>query len=236
MAKTKKGFLSASAIKIIAVIAMIFDHASVIFTAGTPIWPRLIGRLAFPIFAFLLAEGIRHTKSRFRYLLRMLAFAFLSEIPFDWVLHGNPFDFSNQNVYFTLFLGLCSAMILDILLERRLGVLGIFSTVLFASAAMLLKSDYGFMGVVVITLIFMFSQTKNNTKYTGIALSCAMTCFSVSYPLSIGFIPQQIFASAAVLPVALYNGKRGFKINKYVFYLIYPLHLLLLMLIKMLIA
>ena len=232
MAKTNKGFLSASALKVIAVASMIVDHGSVVLTNSTPVWPRFIGRLAFPIYAFLLAEGVRHTKSKAKYLLRMLLFAFLSEIPFDWALYGNPFNFDKQNVYFTLLLGLCSAMILQVLLERRLGFLGVFSTLLFSVAAMFLKSDYGFMGVVVITLMFMFGGIKGSARNAGIACACAMTCFTVTYPFNVGFNILQIYATAATLPIALYSGKRGFKMNKYVFYFIYPIHLLILLLIK----
>lgn len=232
MAKTNKGFLSASVIKLIAIASMIIDHGSIVLTNSTPVWPRVVGRIAFPLFAFLLAQGVRHTRSKGKYLLRMLFFAFLSEIPFDWVLYGELLRFDKQNVYFTLFLGLCSAMILQTLLERRLGFLGVFSTVLFSMAALFLKSDYGFMGVVVITLMYLFDTVKGSARNAGLACSCVMTCFTVSYPFSVSFNPLQIFSVAAIIPIALYSGKRGFKMNKYVFYLVYPIHLLVLLLIK----
>lgn len=235
MAKSKKkGFLSASVLKLIAMAAMIIDHTSVILLNENPIWLRYIGRLAFPIFAFLIAEGAKHTSSKPRYALRLLVFAFISEIPYDFALRGEWYYPDKQNVYFTLFLGLISAIVYYELSQRKLGFLAVFSTVLFATGAMLLHSDYGFTGVVIITLMAIFSEAKDSAQYAGIGLSTLSSCVSVSYPISIMLIPQQIFALGAVIPIALYNGKKGFRINKYVFYLFYPLHLLLLALIRLL--
>lgn len=234
MAKSNKGILSSTVLKTLAVMAMIVDHACVILYNGEYEIARIIGRLAFPIFAFLISEGVRHTKSKFRYALRLLIFAVLSEIPFDYAFSGTLYDFNEQNVFFTLFLGLISVIIVDKLQNTSFAFLAIFSTLLLSSAAYYIGSDYGFMGVLVITLIFVFSQLKNSAKYVGIALSIAMTCIHVSLPFSLYFIPQQIFAVLAVIPIAMYSGKAGLRLNKYVFYLIYPLHLLVLTLIKVL--
>ena len=211
---------------------MTIDHASVIFIGTSPTIWRLIGRIAFSIFAFLIAQGVKHSKSNFKYALRLLLFAFISEIPYDFAFYGSIFTTEKQNVYFTLFLGLLSIIILEKLQKINLDILAVFSTVFFASAAMILRTDHGFMGVVVITLMYVFSQVKTSARYAGFALSSLLTCFAVTSSLNFAFIPQQAYATLSVIPIAFYNGKRGKKINKYTFYVFYPLHILVLVLIK----
>ncbi len=235
-AKNKFGFLSSNALKFIAMAAMVIDHASVIFLGPeTNIW-RNIGRIAFPIFAFLIAEGAVHTKNKFLYAARLFAFCVISEVPFDMAFNGTYLEFTKQNVFFTLFLGLISVYVLDFLRKRGLGILGIISTLACSLGALFLSSDYGFMGVVVITLMYMFSTVKTGVKYLGFALSGLMTSIVYIFPLSFGFIPAQVYASLCFIPLSLYNGKRGRKMNKYFFYAFYPVHIIILYFIKMFIV
>ena len=98
-------------LKAIALIAMIINHMGIMLTLALPdhahifIWLRAVGRLVWPIFAVLLAESFWYTKSPEKFLMRLLVFALLSEIPFDIVM-GNPINFlSNTNIFYTLFLG-----------------------------------------------------------------------------------------------------------------------------------
>ena len=107
----------------------------------------LVGRIAFPLFAFLLVEGFLHTRSRFRYAGNLLLFAALSEVPFDLALYGRPFFRMHQNTLFTLFL----ALLMLILLETASGKLSgrysqmsakILIILAFALAAWLLRTDY----------------------------------------------------------------------------------------------
>lgn len=236
MAKSKTGFLSANALKIIAMAAMVIDHASVIFLGPqTTVW-RCIGRISFPIFAFLIAEGAVHTKNKLKYALRLGLFCIISEVPYDIAFHGEYLEFSGQNVFFTLFLGLLSVYALEFLRSKRLGASGLITTFGFGFVAASLSSDYGFTGVVVITLMYMFSTVKTGVRYLGFALSGLLTCFVYIYPFDIGFASAQVYAVLCVIPLALYNGKRGRKMNKYIFYVFYPAHILILYLIKMLIA
>lgn len=235
-AKKSFQFLSSSWLKVIAITAMVIDHAAVIFIGEEPsIW-RNIGRIAFPLFAFMIAQGAVKTKNRLKYALRLLAFAFISEVPFDWGLHGVVFETESQNVYFTLFLGLLSVIVLDYLLKKHLGFFALFTTVGFALGAFFLRSDYGFMGVVVITLMGLFCYSRSTTKYMGYALSALLTSVAFVPPLTVGFIPSQVYAVFSAVPLALYNGKRGFYVNKYFFYAFYPLHILLLAGIKTVLA
>lgn len=231
-AKKKFGFLSSNVLKLIAMTAMVMDHASVLFigTEAT-IW-RNIGRISFPIFAFLIAEGAIHTKNKLKYAVRLLVFAFISEVPYDLAFHGTWYELKEQNVFFTLFLGLVSVYVLDFLRKRRLGALGVISTFAFGLAATSLSSDYELMGVVVITLMYMFSTVKTDVRYLGFALAGLLTCIVYKYPYDIGFIQGQVYAALCVIPLALYNGKRGRRMNKYFFYAFYPVHILILYVIK----
>lgn len=234
---SKKGFqfLSSSWLKVIAITAMVIDHAAVIFIGEEPSLWRNIGRLAFPLFAFMIAQGAVKSGNRLKYALRLLVFAFISEVPFDWGFHGTFFETGSQNVYFTLFLGLLSVITLDFFLKKHLGFLSVFTTVIFALGAFYLKSDYGFMGVVVITLMGLFCYSRSNTKYMGYALSALLTAVAFVPPFAVGFIPSQVYAVFSAVPLSLYNGKRGFYVNKYFFYAFYPLHIVVLAGVKMLI-
>lgn len=116
--KTKTPGLTAQELKLIAMITMILDHigyAIVIrypaaYDSSSPVFAfymilRCIGRLAFPIYCYLLVEGISYTRSPLKYALRLLVFAFISEIPFDLAFYGQTFWWQHQNVFFTLFIG-----------------------------------------------------------------------------------------------------------------------------------
>lgn len=235
-AKNKFGFLSSNALKFIAMAAMVIDHASVIFLGPeTTVW-RHIGRIAFPIFAFLIAEGAVHTKNKFLYAVRLLAFCAISEVPYDMAFNGTYLEFAGQNVFFTLFLGLISVYCLDFFRKKGLGVLGLVTTVACSFGALFLSSDYGFTGVIVITLMYMFSTVKTGVRYLGFALVGLMTSIVYVFPLSFGFIPAQVYAALCFIPLSLYSGKRGRKMNKYFFYAFYPVHIVILYFIKIFIV
>ena len=120
--------LTGFTIKIIAVLAMIIDHTGAVFDLHSGY--RVVGRLAFPLFAFLIAEGYKHTTNIRKYLLRLGLFAFISEIPYDLAFNqvqGYPMtvDFLNgTNIFYTLFLGLLCAFLLDRAREKILGTAG----------------------------------------------------------------------------------------------------------------
>lgn len=230
--KNKVGFLSTNLLKIIAITAMVVDHASVIFIGGQPTIWRDIGRIAFPIFAFLIAQGAIHTKNRLKYLLRLVAFSVISEVPYDIAFKGTYFETTSQNVYFTLALGLISVYLLDFLRSHKLGILGFVTTAICGLGAYYLHSDYGFSGVVVITLMFVFASASPSVKYVGYAISAFMTTIYYAPVLYIGFIEAQLPAVFSALPIALYSGRPGKKTNKYIFYAFYPVHILILWLIK----
>ena len=179
---------------------------------------RFIGRIAFPIFCFLLVEGFMRTGNAKKYALRLGIFALISEIPFDLALSSAVFEWTYQNVFFTLFIGFVTMMVLDYIerTEWPLFAKALSSgAILLAGAALaeVLGTDYGAKGVLAILALYLFRRSRQWQLVAG----CA--AFLWEMPALLGFIP-----------IAFYNGKRGMKL-KYFFYAFYPVHLVILYLI-----
>ena len=209
--------MSGFILKTIACIAMLVDHVGVVFAAELPegvYWAmRGIGRLAFPIFCFFIAEGFVRTKSRGRYALRLALFALLSEIPFDLAVSGWVMDLSNQNVYLTLLLGLLSLWGYEVLGKRGFGFLVPIGC---ACAAQLLGADYGAGGVLLIFVMYAFAR---HAGWQGFAVALVLL------GLAGQFHPIQMLGLVGWLLCMFYNGQRGPRM-KYAMYAFYPLHLL----------
>ncbi len=174
---------------------------------------RLIGRLAFPLYCFLLVEGFLHTKSVTRYALRLGIFALLSELPFDLALYGTILDLQHQNVFFTLLFGLLVLYGMDYMEikhppHRLLPYLVIFGGMLVSS---FLQTDYNAFGILLIVMLYLLRENRRTQCITG----ALCTIWEYSAPL-------------AFIPIRFYNGERGKQKCKYFYYLFYPLHLLLL--------
>lgn len=147
--------LSGSALKVIAMICMVIDHIALyLMEHGTVLYEtmRCIGRIAFPVFAFLIAEGFIHTRSRYRYFFTLLGFAVISEIPW-YLLNGAD---GTHNVIFTLALGVATLMVLENLLQRSM-VLGFLWTLGMAGIASWLGVDYEWRGIIVIVIFYLFN-------------------------------------------------------------------------------
>jgi hypothetical protein len=229
--------------------AMVIDHIAVgildrwLLAGGalstqavydTAVVMRAIGRIAFPIFCFLLAEGFRKTSHRGRYAARLAVFALISEVPFDLLLYGKVLEFSHQNVYFTLCLGLLAMALIEKTMHRmqqprvaHAGNAAYAGSAAYAVSALLtlavmfladvIRADYGAVGVLMMVILYV--------KSTGVLRGMFGACLAMQL---LGF--GQIWAFAAVPLVFFYNEKRG-RGNKYFFYAFYPLHLFLLWLI-----
>ena len=228
-----KKCLSGATLKWIAMISMLIDHftavffeASVyngplIFSYTTYVFLRGVGRLAFPIYCFLLVEGFLHTRSVKNYLLRLLDFGIVSEIPFDLALQSGAFDWSYQNVYFTLFLGLLAITLWERITEgdwKSCGWGRVLLGLLFIAAAAVLawagRTDYGAWGVLVIVVLFLFRKNALARLAAAEGLLGAASALEL-----VSIVDFALFQ--------LYNGKRG-RQPKYLFYIFYPAHLLLL--------
>lgn len=230
--------MSAFTLKIIALISMIVDHMSAAMPQYFPIEFRMFGRLAWPIFAFLLAEGLAHTTSKQKLLVRLFVFALISEAPFDLAL-GNQVNFlANTNIFYTLFLGGAAITVHGMIKDKvQLSFPALFISVApLALLADFLGSDYGALGVL---FIFSMNMTRHWVKPKRLLL---MAVFALSQfhfllasilqgaQLPTEFLMMIIWALGAVALVAMYNGKRGFGL-KWLFYVAYPAHLAILALI-----
>lgn len=212
--------LCGSTLKVIAMISMVIDHVALyLMEHGTVLYEtmRCVGRIAFPVFAFLIAEGFIHTRSRYRYFFTLLGFAVISEIPW-YLLNGAD---GTHNVMFTLALGVATLMVLENLLQRSL-VLGFIWTVGMAGLASWLGVDYEWRGIIVIVVFYLFNGYGYSFPYNrGMQLFCTFAL--MMYYGIIGAVMACIF-------LYLYNGKRGFvqgSIAKYSFYAFYPVHLII---------
>lgn len=151
--------LSGSALKVIAMISMVIDHVALyLMEYGTVLYEtmRCIGRIAFPVFAFLIAEGFIHTRSRYKYFFTLLGFAVISEIPW-YLLNGTD---GTHNVMFTLALGVATLMVLEYLLQRSLA-LGFFGHLVWPDLLHGLEwimSGEGFL--LLLSLIFIMDMTN----------------------------------------------------------------------------
>ena len=223
--------LDGGVLKGIAAALMLTDHVGAILLPEVPVL-RCVGRLAFPIFAFFIAEGYAHTRNFGRYFRRLAILAVVSEIPFN-LENGAVFDLTRQNVLFTFCLALLTLRGLEALgRERGFGRWAGCGLVLAAgfAAGELLRTDYGGWGVVTVALL----QLCRDGKYAKLWLLLAMAAVnglgmgSLTMPVFGGEMPIQIFAVAALPVIWLYNGQAGPKGLRRAFYVFYPAHLLVL--------
>lgn len=223
--------LDGGMLKGIAAALMLTDHVGAILLPEVPVL-RCVGRLAFPIFAFFIAEGYAHTRDFGRYFRRLAILAVVSEMPFN-LENGTVFDLTRQNVLFTFCLALLTLRGLEALgRERGFGRWTGCGLVLAAgfAAGELLRTDYGGWGVVTVALL----QLCRDGKYAKLWLLLAMAAVnglgmgSLTMPVFGGEMPIQIFAVAALPVIWLYNGQAGPKGLRRAFYVFYPAHLLVL--------
>lgn len=248
--------ISSAVLKNIAVVTMLIDHIGAVIVTrlliqnglykamvnreaydawvgqnggmyGIYMAMRIIGRLAFPIYCFLLVEGFQKTHDVKKYLGRMFLFALLSEVPFDLALSGKVWNAEYQNVFFTLLIGLLVITGLRLAEQRLTGTetvkkllrVGLDAVIILAGCALalILKTDYSFKGVLAITVLYLFRNRKKAQIWGGVIIFLLMDGL-------------EMLAAFSFILIWFYNGTRG-KQNKYFFYFFYPVHLLLLWLI-----
>lgn len=214
--------LSGSSLKIIAVLSMVIDHcAYYLLEHGTVLYEamRCVGRIAFPVFAFLIAEGFSHTRNKRSYFVQLLGFAFFSEIPW-FLLNGAD---GTHNVMFTLALGVVALTLLDRCCEHK--VLSFMAVCLVAVLAYYMGTDYDWRGILMIAIFYITQPQAGNLQDRMIQI-----LFILPLMIHYGTIGA-IFASVVILS---YNRNRGFitgKAWKYAFYAFYPVHLILICLL-----
>lgn len=252
----KKYSISSAFLKNVAYFSMLTDHFfAVVFLAYLQ-WRmaegystvaenkayrigRAVGRIAFILFAFMAAEGFRYTHSRKKYLLRLGIFALCSEIPFDLAFYGKLYDTNGQNVYFTLFLGVAALCLLKSL--KGHFILQAIGITLCCITAAFLRTDYMFMGVLLIVTFYIYRRffwlqclMGSAVIYAGIVLVNMVRNFGKGITLDV-FLQSgmsELYGLFAFVLIYFYNGKKGRQLPKMCYYLFYPLHLLALYGIK----
>ncbi len=216
--------MSSFTIKIIAILFMIIDHVGFFLFPQAAVL-RAIGRLSFPLFAWLIANGARHTRNIDRYLARLLIFAFISQIPFSLAYQSVGLSYTHLNVLFTLFLGLLS---IKILVNSSNKPLAAALIAFLALLAQVFNTDYGLMGVLSIVGFYVFFDDIKKTFlwqsliYVGILFLMIDLGQVVINEVSL----TQPLALLSLIFVNSYNGKHGPK-AKYLFYIVYPLQFLI---------
>ncbi len=220
----EKGGLTSFHLKLIAIITMTIDHVGAgLFPYanmdGVP-YLRVIGRLAFPIFCFLIVEGFFHTRNVKKYMYRLFLFALLSELPFDLLFNDSGNLFAMQNVFCTLFIGLVMIYAIDQTYKKwgkdtsnaNIAVVIILFTA--GVVASLAKVDYAELGIAYMAVFYLY-RGKNYHIFTILLALNILFC---------GINAVQMFSVLAIPIIACYNGKLGPKV-KYLFYVYYPLHI-----------
>lgn len=242
----KQNGISQEALKLIACITMLIDHAGATLAYSwymdrsivmgmhmESLWNlyilmRIIGRIAFPIYCFLLVEGAHYTKNPARYAARLAVGVLLAEIPYDLVFSGR-LDWTSNSVMITLLLGFG-------MLEAMKRVKGIWKLAVilpFYLAAELMYTDYAGYGIVIIAAMALTRGIRHE-KWVRAAAMPLLLWFGATIPIGPFMIPLEIFGLLSLVPIFAYKGgKRTYsKAVQRVFYLFYPVHLLLLWLIN----
>lgn len=235
--------LSAAALHILAMAFMLMDHLWATLLPAQE-WLTCVGRIAFPIFAFMAVEGYFHTHNLKKYLLRMLIFAVISEVPFDLMYGGTWFYPVHQNVIWTLMMGLAGIHLMETVRKKK----SIFVYILVSAIVVILGGllgtlsmvDYYGIGVLTVFIFYFFRGRKwwcllgqmlalywVNVELLG-GLMYPIRLFGMEFELC-----QQGLALLALLPIWLYRGRQGYhsKPFQYFCYAFYPIHMLVIVLV-----
>ena len=240
---TGKMDLSAAALHILAMTFMLMDHLWATLLPAQE-WLTCVGRIAFPIFAFMAVEGYFHTHNLKKYLLRMLIFAVISEVPFDLMYGGTWFYPVHQNVIWTLMMGLAGIHLMETVRKKKSTFVYILVSAIVVILGGLLGTlsmvDYYGIGVLTVFIFYFFRGRKwwcllgqmlalywVNVELLG-GLMYPIRLFGMEFELC-----QQGLALLALLPIWLYRGRQGYhsKPFQYFCYAFYPMHMLVVVLV-----
>ena len=272
MNQAKNMQLSWSQLKLIAYITMLIDHTAHIllqngimvtypqcfpYVKPVMILMRGIGRIAFPIFSFLLVEGLIHTRSRIRYMLRILLLAIISEPVFDYANNGVFYYADYQNVFITLLIAATTMCVLSLIeqnnrLNKNIYVLYVLQGIVVIVGCFLaefLKVDYGMSGIIIPLIMGVIRRLKLDSSSAFaiyfVATIIARVIRNIVNAPTYKLNPEmwyekymmytinnlQIVAILALIPIFMYDGTKGKPMPKAVYYLFYPVHLSILGLI-----
>ena len=268
----RKLSLSNAGLKNIAYLTMLIDHffaiifmqmirqyssagyetnmMSLVYSVG-----RAVGRISFVLFAYLTVEGFIHTRSRIKYMLRLMLFAVVSEVPFDLAFAGQVIEFDSQNIFFTLLISVFVLTVWEwveksVQMMRHTGaqrdiywyicivvfrVMQIGVVLLGCSAAYFLRTDYKYMGVLLIYTFYILRNHRIYVKIVPVACVMFLGIWSINLLRYSGiyttaylfrFSMRELYGLFAFIPIALYDGTKGRQLPKAVCYGFYPVHLL----------
>lgn len=240
----KKWEVSSASLHILAMMFMLMDHLWATLLSGQN-WLTCVGRLAFPMFAFLCVEGYFHTRNLKRYLGRMLIFALVSEIPFDLMYGGTVFYPFHQNVLWTFLLGLIGIHWMEIARTRgsrmRYGLTAVLVVVLGFCLGTLGMVDYYGAGVLTVFVFYFF---RGRAWWCFLGQAAALYWINVEvlggqyYPITVlgheWELCEQGLALISLIPIWLYHGKQGYHTKPFQWfcYAFYPVHMLVLGLLQ----
>lgn len=218
--------INASILKWIAVITMLIDHIGLVFLPEYEIL-RWIGRISFPIFAFLLCEGYKHTSNIWKYFLRLGIFAIISEIPYNICLYNQVFYPYSQNIFFELLLGLLVLYLIDkeyVIKGKNFTIYcQILIVVLACVVSYFANFSYKYVGILLIVIMYYIQEHF---------LVFSLAAFVV-YLIPYGLV-NAVFILLSLPLIYMYNGKLGIssKKLKWMFYAIYPLQFVVFIIIR----
>ena len=230
----KKFSLNRTQIKYVAIAAMLLDHIAAFilqpeeYPALTFLYVimRTVGRMTGPVMFYFIAEGYRYTSSKLKYGIRLLCFGILSQIPYSLARYGT-ISGTNLNVMITLFMSFLMLVVADKVKDKVMKGIVVFTFMILTSF-----SDWGVLGPFMVWLFHIYREDRKKQLISYISLCLAQIVMSVLIIMSGSIVwYEAIWQIGMVIPIILiylYNGELGRKniVNKWAFYLFYPIHLL----------
>jgi len=204
--------MTAFTLKIVASVCMLIGHTGVVF--ATPLYFRMIGRIAFPIYAYLIAQGCVYTKDRNKYFLRLFVFALISQAPFSIAFfHGYQ---QYTNIFFTLSIGVGCVILYEKVKEKTNIWAAVLPALPMLAIAEFFNTDYGMKGVLLI-FVFYLADPENKVSRLVVLTAGMLVIYWEAWTFF-------AFAMASAPLLLLYNGKQGPKV-RWSFYAFYPVHI-----------
>jgi len=240
----KKG-ISGAVVKNLAMIAMIVDHlaqliwapfvmdkgylpniAYGVYVVGTGV----IGRMAMPLFSFLIAEGVFYTSNRRKYLLQVFLTGVLAFFPYIYLTGGVPLHFTNLNIMFAFSIAILAIMCMDRVEQSWLKIVIVIAACVLSEVT---KCEYASPAILMVTAAYYFRDNKIRQLCYSMAGFVLGTAISAVYQDELWTMEAEAPALLAFIVIALYNGERGKPLPKWVYYVFYPAHLAIIAIIRM---
>lgn len=238
--------MSSFILKLIAVCSMLISHTTnyahlySLFVEGLGV-PQSVfssilqtvewfGTIAFPIFAFLISEGCKHTHDKGRYVSRLLVFALISELPFQWMHGAGLLHAATSNIFFTLAIGAIACILFERFWNTGRKFLAVICVLLLVLVGEVWQTDYGGLGVLLIVLPFILKRKTYAIAAMGVVLTVlymgvgSWNGMTFMWLDNSYYIWRWLVSLLSLVFIALYNGERG-KTMKWFFYWFYPAHL-----------